>query len=309
MLGPLRAQRARGVEVRIAPWADVADAVGPRTRARRLLARELAQRAVRAARALAVAGRAGAARRRAGRGRGAGRRGRARRATPTRRPGRSGCAARRGRACCIVSAALRERMRPPAPGLREPGGARRRASTRCRGTTRARTTRRRCRPPRSRRRAPRSTCSTTAGWDAIHAHARRARRAPPPTRCASTAARCSTRDRTTLVTWREPDAPAAVERLAEAGVVVRSLPARTSCAPPSAAGAATTISTACSPRCRAELGSCRCAAQLRPHAAWSASQSLHRTPPRVGDAGEVLRAGVGADSRPELRWLIAPAGR
>jgi L-cysteine/cystine lyase len=32
------------------------------------------------------------------------------------------------------------------------------------------------------------------------------------------------RDRTTLVTWRERDAPAAVERLAAAGVVVRSLP-------------------------------------------------------------------------------------
>jgi selenocysteine lyase/cysteine desulfurase len=32
------------------------------------------------------------------------------------------------------------------------------------------------------------------------------------------------RDRTTLVSWREPDAPAAVERLAAAGVIVRALP-------------------------------------------------------------------------------------
>jgi selenocysteine lyase/cysteine desulfurase len=62
-----------------------------------------------------------------------------------------------------------------------------------------------------------------AGWDAIHAHA---------AELAATAADALRehgrdvleRDRTTLVTWREPDAPAAVERLAEAGVVVRSLP-------------------------------------------------------------------------------------
>ncbi|HEX5145750.1 MAG TPA: aminotransferase class V-fold PLP-dependent enzyme, partial [Conexibacter sp.] len=32
VLGPLAAQRARGVDVRIAPWDDVADAVGPDTR-------------------------------------------------------------------------------------------------------------------------------------------------------------------------------------------------------------------------------------------------------------------------------------
>src|SRR6185436_17118876 len=32
VLGPLVGQRARGVEVRVAPWTQVADAVGPRTR-------------------------------------------------------------------------------------------------------------------------------------------------------------------------------------------------------------------------------------------------------------------------------------
>ena len=32
------------------------------------------------------------------------------------------------------------------------------------------------------------------------------------------------RDRTTLVSWKDPDPPATVARLAEAGVVIRDLP-------------------------------------------------------------------------------------
>jgi L-cysteine/cystine lyase len=62
-----------------------------------------------------------------------------------------------------------------------------------------------------------------AGWDAIHAHAA-ALAATAAEALGERGRELLARDATTLVTWREPDAPATVERLAAAGVVIRSLP-------------------------------------------------------------------------------------
>ena len=76
LIGPLVHARARGATVRAVPLREVADAVGPRTRARRRLPRELGRRRRRAGGARRGR-RPGGARRRAGRRRGAGRRARA----------------------------------------------------------------------------------------------------------------------------------------------------------------------------------------------------------------------------------------
>ena len=207
--------------VRVAPWADVADAVGPRTRLVVLLARELAQRAARAGGA-GAARRAAAARRRAGR----------RRASPVdvaalgaaayAAAGQKWLCGPEGTGLLFVSAALRERMRPPAPGyvnLADPAA----------GLDAV---------PHDDARAYDTPALPAASL--AQAVARSMCSAPPAgTRCtrtrrdlAATAADALrergrdvlARDRTTLVTWREPDAEAAAERLAAAGVVVRSLP-------------------------------------------------------------------------------------
>jgi selenocysteine lyase/cysteine desulfurase len=61
------------------------------------------------------------------------------------------------------------------------------------------------------------------GWDRIHAHAHDlAELAVAQLR--ERGREVLARDRTTLVTWRETDAPARSEALLEAGVVVRHLP-------------------------------------------------------------------------------------
>ena len=127
-----------------------------------------------------------------------------------------------GTGLLFVSADLRERMRPPAPGyvnLEEPGlglDAAPWADARSYDTPAL--------PVASLAQAGAALdVLDVAGRDAIDAHA---------AELAATAAdalreharEVLERDRTTLVTWREPDAATAVERLAEAGVVVRSLP-------------------------------------------------------------------------------------
>jgi L-cysteine/cystine lyase len=208
------------VEVRVAPWADVADALGPRTRlvccshvswrSGRIAPAALAQLDVpvlldgaQGAGALAVdvaalgVGAYAAA-------------------------GQKWLCGPEGTGLLYVSAALRERLRPPAPGyvnLADPAAgldAAPYADARAYDTPAL--------PAASLAHAVASLDVLGAvGWEALHAHA---------ADLAATAADALrergryvlARDRTTLVTWREPDADALVERLAAAGVVVRALP-------------------------------------------------------------------------------------
>ena len=220
VLGPLAGQRARGVEVRMAPWADVADAVGPSTRL--VVCSHVSWRSGRFAPAalaevdapVLLDGAQGAG------------------AVPVdvaalgadayAAAGQKWLCGPEGTGLLFTSGALRERMRPPTPGyvnLEDPNAgldamphpdARAYDAPVLSGPSLA------------------QACAALdvledAGWDAIHAHAISLAAA------AADALRAQgrevlERDRTTLVTWHEPDAPAAVEGLAAAGVVVRSLP-------------------------------------------------------------------------------------
>ncbi len=220
VLGPLAGQRARGVQVRLAPWADVADAVGPQTRL--VVCSHVSWRSGRLAPAalaeldvpVLLDGAQGAG------------------AVPVdvaalgadayAAAGQKWLCGPEGTGLLYVSAALRERMRVPTPGyvnLEEPGAgldavpwadARAYDAPVLSGPTVAQA-------------GAALDVLEDAGWDAIQAHA---------VALAATAAEALgergrevlERDATTLVTWREPDAPGAVERLAAAGVVVRSLP-------------------------------------------------------------------------------------
>jgi selenocysteine lyase/cysteine desulfurase len=220
VLGPLLAQRARGVEVRVASWADVADAVGPRTRlvccshvswrSGRLAPAALAQVDV----PLLLDGAQGAG------------------ALPVdvvalgadayAAAGQKWLCGPEGTGLLFVSEALRERLRPPAPGyvnLVDPAAgldAAPHADARAYDT-----------PALPAALLAHAAAALDvlgeAGWDALHAHA---------VDLASTAAEALrehgrevfARDRTTLVTWREPAAEAVAARLAAAGVVIRSLP-------------------------------------------------------------------------------------
>jgi selenocysteine lyase/cysteine desulfurase len=221
VLGPLAGQRARGVDVRIAPWADVAAAVGPRTRL--VVCSHVGWRSGRLAPLAALAqldvpvvldGAQGAG------------------AVPVdvaalavdayAAPGQKWLCGPEGTGLLYVSAALRERMHPPAPGyvnLVAPDAG---LDAACHTDARAYDAPVLSGPSLAQASAALDMLAA-AGWDAIHAHA---------AQLAATAAdalrergrELLARDRTTLVTWREPDAPAAVELLAAAGVVVRSLP-------------------------------------------------------------------------------------
>jgi len=220
VLGPLSAQRARGVHVRIASWADVADAVGRRTRL--VVCSHVSWRSGRCAPAalagldvpLLLDGAQGAG------------------AVPVdvaalgaaayAAAGQKWLCGPEGIGLLFVAPELRERMRPPAPGYANLLDAAAGLDAVAQDDARAYD-------------APALPASSlaqaqaaldvleAAGWDAIGAHA------------AELAGRAAVelhahgrevlaRDRTTLVTWREPDAEAAVKRLAAAGVVVRSLP-------------------------------------------------------------------------------------
>jgi selenocysteine lyase/cysteine desulfurase len=221
VLGPLAGQRARGVEVRLAPWAELANAVGPRTAL--VVCSHVSWRSGRfapldALRALDVPVLLDGAQ-------GAG-------AVPV-DVDALGCAAYaaagqkwlcgpEGTGLLYVSPALRERMRPPAPGyvnLAEPGEGIAAApwdDARAYDTPAL--------PAASLAQAAAALdVLAVAGWEAIHAHA--ASLAATAAEALAAASRdVLPRERTTLVTWREPDAPTVVERLAAAGVIVRSIP-------------------------------------------------------------------------------------
>jgi selenocysteine lyase/cysteine desulfurase len=220
VLGPLAAQQARGVEVRCVPWADVADGVGPRTRV--VVSSHVSWRSGRFAPAALASVKVpvlldGA--------QGAG-------AVPVdvaalgcdayAAAGQKWLCGPEGTGLLYVSEALRELMRPPAPGyvnLAEPGlglDAAPWADARSYDTPAL--------PAASLAQAGAALdVLDHAGWEAIHAHAAELA-ATATTVLRENGRDVLERDRTTLVTWREPDAAGVVERLAEAGVVVRPLP-------------------------------------------------------------------------------------
>jgi L-cysteine/cystine lyase len=221
LLGPLAAQKARGVEVRIAPFAQLADAVGPRTklvacshvswRSGALAPAALAQLddvpvlldGAQGVGAVAIDVNTIGADAYAG-------------------SGQKWLCGPEGTGMLYVSQRLRERLPPPAPGygcLADPGAG---LDAVPHPDARAYDT------PTLSGPALAQACAAldvldTAGWEQIHAHA---------AELAATAADALReqgrtvldRDHTTLVTWHEPDAEQAVQRLAEAGVIVRNLP-------------------------------------------------------------------------------------
>jgi len=221
VLGPLAGQRARGVAVRLAPWTEVADAVGPRTRL--VVCSHVSWRSGRFAPLDALRGLDVPVLLDGAQGAGA---------VPV-DVGALGCAAYaaagqkwlcgpEGSGLLYLSPALRERMRPPAPAyanLAEPD-----AGIDAAPWDDARAYDTPALPTASLAQAAAALdVLAVAGWNAIHAHA--ASLAATAAEALAAAGRdLLPRDRTTLVTWREPAAPAAVERLAAAGVIVRSIP-------------------------------------------------------------------------------------
>jgi len=220
VLGPLSAQRSRGVTVRAARWDDVADAVGLRTRV--VVCSHVSWRSGRLAPAalgaldvpvlLDGAQGAGAV------------------AVDVAQLGVDAYAAAGQKWLCgpegmgllYVSEALRERLRPPAPGyvnLADPAlglDASSHADARAYDTPAL--------PVSSLAHADAALgVLGDAGWEAVHVRAAELA-AHAANALAERGREVLARDATTLVTWRERDAAAAVERLAEAGVVVRSLP-------------------------------------------------------------------------------------
>jgi L-cysteine/cystine lyase len=221
VLGPLAGQRARGVEVRLVPWADVADAVGSRTRL--VVCSHVSWRSGRyapldALRALDVpvlldgAQGAGAVAVDVG----------ALGAAAYAAAGQKWLCGPEGSGLLYVSPALREQMHPPAPAyanLADPD-----AGIDAAPWDDARAYDTPALPAASFAQAAAALdVLAVAGWEAIHAHAAAlAERAAGA--LAAAGREVLPRDRTTLVTWREPDAPATVELLAAAGVIVRSIP-------------------------------------------------------------------------------------
>lgn len=223
VLGPLSGLRARGVEVRTAPFADLADAVRPRTRlvvcshvswiSGALAPADLAEVAppvlldgaqgigavaVDVA-ALGVAAYAGS--------------------------GQKWCCGPEGTGVLYVAPALRERMRPVAPGyvnLATPAAG---LAAVPHGDARAYDTPALPAASLAHARAALATLGAP-GWDVLHAHAADLAAAA----AAALGARgreVAARGATTLVSWREDEPEAVVARLAEAGVVVRPLPGGT----------------------------------------------------------------------------------
>jgi L-cysteine/cystine lyase len=220
LLGPLAAQRARGVDVRVVPFAQVAEAVGPRTRlvacshvswiggavAPAALARldvpvllDGAQGAgavpVDVA-ALGVAAYAGS--------------------------GQKWLCGPAGTGMLYVAPQLREWLRPPAPGYAALADPLAGIDAVPHPDARAYDT-----PSLSSATLAQAAASldvlAAAGWEAIHAHAARLAAAAADA-LRERGREVLPRDRTTLVSWREPDAEAALARLAAAGVVVRPVP-------------------------------------------------------------------------------------
>lgn len=220
LLGPLAGQRARGVEVRVAPFARVAEAVGPRTRlvacshvswrSGALAPAALAQLDV----PVLLDGAQGAG------------------AIPTdvaalgagayAAAGQKWLCGPEGSGLLVVSAALRERLRAPVPGyvnLADPE-----AGLEARTHDDARAYDAPALPAAGLAQAHAALeLLDAAGWDTIHEHAA-ALAAQAAAALRERGRDVLPRARTTLVTWRERDAPAVVERLVAAGVIVRSLP-------------------------------------------------------------------------------------
>ncbi|MBB4662718.1 aminotransferase class V-fold PLP-dependent enzyme [Conexibacter arvalis] len=218
--GPLTAQRRRGVEVRTAPFADLADAVGPRTRlvvcshvswrsgqlapsALREIDPPLLLDGAQGVGAVPIDVAALGADMYAG-------------------SGQKWLCGPCGLGMLYLSPAIRERLAPPSPGyvnLADAGAGLDAipADGGCAYDTPAL-------PPASLVHAAATLeLLEETGWERVHAQAHD---------LADLAAallrergrEVLARDRTTLVTWRERDAERRVERLLEAGVVVRSLP-------------------------------------------------------------------------------------
>jgi selenocysteine lyase/cysteine desulfurase len=221
VLGPLLAQRARGVQVRTAPWASVADAVGPRTQL--VVCSHVSWRSGRyppldALRSLDVPVVLDGAQ-------GAG-------AVPVdvaalgaaayAAAGQKWLCGPEGTGLLYVSPALRERMRPSAPAyvnLADPDAG---LDATLHEDARAYDAPVLSGPAVAQAAAALDVLVAT-GWETVHAHA--ASLAADAADALRAAGRdVLARDRTTLVTWREPDAPGVVERLGAAGVVVRWLP-------------------------------------------------------------------------------------
>lgn len=220
LLGPLSGLRARGVTVRVAPWADVPDAVGPRTSlvccshvswlSGRVAAPALAELDV----PVLVDGAQGAGAVEVDL--------RALGADVYAAAGQKWMCGPEGTGVLYVAPELRERLRPPAPAfdnLADPS-----SGLDAVPHDDARAFDVPALPASSLAHAAASLdVLGSAGWSAVR------ERAAKLASLAADALRergraVLARDRTTLVTWREPDAEAAVARLAEAGVVVRSLP-------------------------------------------------------------------------------------
>jgi L-cysteine/cystine lyase len=220
VLGPLSAQRARGVEVRIAPFDRLVDAVGSRTRlvvcshvswlrgalAPAALAQldvpvllDGAQGAGAVAVDLAALG-----------------------IDLYAAAGQKWLCGPEGTGLLYVSPALRERLRPPAPGynnLAEPAA----------GLDAEPWTQSRAYDALALSAATLAQATAAvdvlagAGWPAVHARGS-ALAALAADTLRDRGREVLARDDTTLVAWREPGAAAVVERCAAAGVIVRSLP-------------------------------------------------------------------------------------
>lgn len=220
VLGPLVAQRARGVEVRVAPFDEIADAVGSRTRL--VVCSHVSWR--RGAFAPAALGELD---------------------IPVLLDGAQGVGAvgidvgalgvdlyaasgqkwlcgPGGSGLLYLSPTMRERLHPQAPGyvnLAEPYAgldALPHADARAYDT-----------PALAAASLAHAHASLEllggAGWSAIHRRSAGLAATAADALC-ERGHEVLSRDDTTLVTWRDPDALATVERLASAGVIVRSLP-------------------------------------------------------------------------------------
>lgn len=220
LLGPLAAQRARGVEVRVAPFDAIADAVGPRTRLvacshvswrrGKLAPAALGQLDV----PVLLDGAQGVG------------------AIPTdlaalgvdlyAAAGQKWLCGPEGTGLLYLSPAIRERLRPPAPGYNNLADPNAGLDAPLHPDARAYDTPALSAASLAQARTALDVLGAT-GWPAVH------RRAADLAAAAAAALHGAgrevlPRDDTTLVTWRKPDALLTVERLATAGIVVRSLP-------------------------------------------------------------------------------------
>lgn len=220
LLGPLAALRARGVTVRAVPLADVADAVGPATsavacshvswRSGAVAPDALAELDVpvlldgaQGVGAVALDVQALGADFYAG-------------------PGQKWLCGPGGTGMLYVSPAMRERCAPPSPGYLSLDDPDLGLDAGPHPEARAYDT-----PALGGASLAYATAALevlgAAGWDAVHAHASAlAARAADELRERGRVV--LERADTTLVTWREPDAPDRSERLAEQGVTIRPIP-------------------------------------------------------------------------------------